>query len=115
VLLDHVFAGIADMTEFDPLDPEGEYILDMELETGRRVMRNVLKLIAQDKAYIVQPPGITMVRDKPHPLPKIQIFALTFEPSWQSPIVSTFKSFRDRLFPFISFHVSGHRSACASF
>ena len=78
-----MFAGIADMTEFDPLDPEGEYILDMELETGRRVMRNVLKLIAQDKAYIVQPPGITMVRDKPHPLPKIKIFGLTFEPSWQ--------------------------------
>ena len=49
------------MTGFNPLDPGGDYSLDMTLETGRRTMKNVLKKVAIGEVEFDQGRGITLV------------------------------------------------------
>ena len=44
--------GVLDMSMFDPGEPAGRYMLDMQNESARQVLRNVLRLVAQGKVSI---------------------------------------------------------------
>jgi Ran GTPase-activating protein (RanGAP) involved in mRNA processing and transport len=44
--------GVLDMSMFDPNQPEGRYMLDMQDESARQVLRNVLRLVAQGRITI---------------------------------------------------------------
>lgn len=50
IQLNNCAVGILDMSMFNPVEPSGRYSLDMENEYSRRVLRNVLKLIAEGRA-----------------------------------------------------------------
>jgi Ran GTPase-activating protein (RanGAP) involved in mRNA processing and transport len=52
VRMENCSVGVLDMSMFDPSEPAGRYMLDMQNESARQVLRNILRLVAQNRASL---------------------------------------------------------------